>query len=87
MCLYPGDAGSEGPAGRYSSFVEIQTQSGDLLRRSVPENGKGFGICELTKYGWGAPTKYGHISLTTPDSPTTDELKVIDSILGSITKL
>lgn len=87
MCLYPGDAGSEGPSGRYTSYVEIQTQSGDLLRRSTPENGKGYGICELSKYGWGAPTKYGHIGLTVLENPAAEELQVIDTILGSLTHL
>lgn len=87
MCLYPGDAGSEGPAGRYTAYVEIQTQSGDLLRRSTPENGKGFGICELSKYGWGAPTKYGHIGLTVPNEVQEADLKIIDEILSSLKKI
>lgn len=87
MCLYPGDAESEGPAGHYTSYVELTTASGDKLRRSTPKDGKGFGICQLTQYGWGAPTLYGHIGLTVPNSPTPEDLMVIDNILSSLTKI
>lgn len=87
MCLYPGDAESEGPAGHYTSYVELTTASGDKLRRSTPKDGKGFGICQLTQYGWGAPTLYGHIGLTIPNSPTPEDLTVIDNILSSLTKI
>lgn len=87
MCLYPGDVESEGPSGRYSSYVELTTASGDKLRRSTPKDGKGFGICQLTQYGWGAPTLYGHIGLTVPSSPTPEDLTVIDNILSSLIKI
>lgn len=87
MCLYPGDADFEGPAGRYSAFVELTTKSGDKFRRSTPESGTGFAVCYLTQYGWGAPTVYGHIGLTTPANPTAQDLVVLDAILTSFTKL
>ena len=87
MCLYPGDPDFEGPAGRYTTYVGIVTQSGDKLRRSSPESGSGFGICQETQYGWGAPTLYGHIGLTTPANPSDAMLKELDAILASITKL
>jgi hypothetical protein len=87
MCLYPGDAEFEGPAGRYTTYVEITTKSGDKLRRSTPETGKGFGLCHLTAYGWGTPTLYGHIGLTTPSNPSAAMLKELDTVIASITKL
>jgi len=87
VCLYPGDADVEGPSSRYIKYIEITTNSGDKLRRSTPENGQGFGICQLTQYGWGAPTLYGHISLTVPNNPTPEMLKEIDEILTSLTKI
>ncbi len=87
VCLYPGDANTEGPSARYNKYIEITTNSGDKLRRSTPEEGPGFGICQLTQYGWGAPTLYGHISLTVPNNPTDKMLKEIDEILASLTKI
>lgn len=87
ICLFPGDADVEGPSSRYIKYVGITTNSGDQLRRSTPENGQGFGICQLTQYGWGVPTLYGHISLTVPNNPTSEMLKEIDAILTSITKI
>lgn len=87
VCLYPGDAETEGPSSRYVQYVEITTNSNDQLRRSTPENGQGFGICQHTQYGWGAPTLYGHISLTVPNNPTPEMIKEIDGILVSITKI
>lgn len=86
-CLYPGDPDQEGPSGRYSSFVELTTKSGDKLRRSTPQTGSGFGICQLTQYGWESPTLYGHISLKVPATPTPQMLQEVDNILSSLTKL
>ncbi|MEI8232478.1 MAG: hypothetical protein WCG44_01920 [bacterium] len=87
VCLYPGDPDSEGPSARYTSFVEIVNQSGDKFRRSTPISGKGFGLCQLTQYGWGAPTLYGAISLVTPSSPTPLDLTTLDTILASLKKI
>ena len=87
VCLYPGDADFEGHSSRYNKYIEITTNSGDKLRRSTPENGQGFSICQSTQYGWGVPTLYGHISLTVPNNPTPEMLKEIDEILSSITKI
>ena len=87
ICLFPGDTDVEGPSSRYIKYIEITTNSGDKLRRSTPENGQGFGICQLTQYGWGVPTIYGHISLTIPNNSTPEMLKEIDAILTSLTKI
>lgn len=87
ICLFPGDTDVEGPSSRYIKYVGITTNSGDQLRRSIPENGQGFGICQLTQYGWGVPTLYGHISLTIPNNSTPEMLKEIDEILTSLTKI
>lgn len=87
ICLYPGDPDQEGPSGRYSSFIELTTKSGDKLRRSTPQTGPGFGICQLTQYGWGEPTLYGAIGLKVPAVPTPEMLQEIDNILLSLTKL
>jgi hypothetical protein len=88
-CLYPGDADIEGeaPSARYTKYVEITTNSGDRLRRSSSEGGQGFGVCQHTQYGWGAPTLYGYISIITPNNPTPEMIKEIDEILASITKI
>jgi len=87
VCLFPGDPDSEGPSARYTNFVEIANQSGDKFRRATPTNGKGFALCQLTQYGWGAPTLYGAFSLITPPSPTDNDLSTIDTILASLTKI
>lgn len=86
VCLYPGDPDSEGPSGRYEEFVEITTKSGDLLRRSWTGTG-GFAICHKTQYGWNAPTLFGHISIKTPTSYTTQMIEEIDQILASFTRI
>jgi hypothetical protein len=87
VCLFTGDADSEGPSARYTSFVEIVNLSGDKFRRAKPASGNGFGVCQLTQYGWGAPTLYGAISLKTPSSPSASDLSIIDEILSSLTKI
>lgn len=87
VCLFPGDADTEGPSSRYTQFVEITTKSGDQFRRSTPENSQGFGICQHTQYGWGAPSLYGHIGLTIPSNSTEEMLKQIDKILASFEKI
>ncbi|KKU15212.1 MAG: hypothetical protein UX21_C0005G0008 [Microgenomates group bacterium GW2011_GWC2_45_8] len=87
VCLFPGNPDSEGPSARYIAYVEITNRSGDKFRRVTPENGKGFGLCQLSQYNWNTPTFYGAISLKTPTSPTTEELNTIDNILASLTKL
>lgn len=89
ICLFPGDPDVEGPAGRYTAGVDITTKSGDKLRRTTTENSQkpGFGVCQLTQYGWGAPTLYGSISIQTPANPTVTQLTIIDNILASLTKL
>lgn len=90
VCLYPGDADSEGPSARYDSFKEITAKSGDKLRRSWTGSeltAKYYTICHLTQYGWGAPTLFGAIGIKTPTPPTADGLAVLDQILASFTRL
>ena len=86
-CLYPGDADSEGPSARYTHYIEITTASGDKLRRSWNEPEVGYGLCQLTQYGWGAPTLYGHISLKTANPLSEVEQNTLDTILRSIKKI
>jgi len=86
VCLYPGDADFEGPSARYEEFVEITTKSGDLLRRSWT-GGSGFAICQKTQYGWNAPSLFGHISISTPASYSSQEISEIDKILASFNKI
>lgn len=83
VCLFPGDPDSEGPSGRYANFKDITTQSGDKLRRVWDDPAKGFGLCQLTQYGWGTPIIYGHVSLKTPPNPSAADLNTIDAILSS----
>ena len=83
VCLYAGDADQEGPSVRYTSFVEIKTKSGATLRRGTPESGSGYGICELTQYGWSNPTLFGAISVKV-GSPA--DLPTLDQILASFDK-
>lgn len=87
-CLYPGDIDVEGPSSRFTSFVAITTQTGDMLRRGTSDNGTGFTICEKQgTNGYGQPTSFGHISITTPASPTISMIAEIDSILSSLKKI
>lgn len=87
-CLYPGDADVEGPSSRFVSFVAITTQTGDLLRRGVPEGGGGFTVCEKQgSNSYGQPTSFGHISITTPANPSASIIVEIDSMLASLKKI
>lgn len=85
ICLFPGDADVEGPSARFTEFTDITTKSGNMFRR-VSSTGTGFGVCEKTQYGWGEPTTYGAISISTPSSVDPAVVKVIDGILSSIVK-
>ncbi len=85
-CLYPGDPDSEGPSSRYTSFIEIVTNSGDLFRRSWSGTTTAFAICQRTEYGWGAPTLYGSISFKVPAGYTTEMIAEMDAILASLAK-
>ena len=90
VCLYPGDADTEGPSARYDAYKEITGKSGDLFRRSWTGDemtSKGFGICHKSQYGWGAPTLYGHISFIAPQDKTRPMLDEMDAILASLTKI
>lgn len=84
ICLFPGDADFEGPSARYDYYQGITTRSGDKLRRAWTTGSGGFAICQLTDYGWNAPTLYGHISVTTPTSTNEDTLNLLDAVLTSL---
>lgn len=86
VCLFPGDPDSEGPSSRYTNFKDITTQSDDKLRRVWDDPAKGFGLCQLTQYGWGTPIIYGHVALKTPPNPSAADLNTIDAILSSFKK-
>jgi len=87
-CLYPGDPDQEGPSSRFASFVGITTATGDKLRRGKADGGgTGFTVCELQSGGYGQPTGFGHISVSTPAVPTQAVLVQIDSILSSLKKI
>jgi hypothetical protein len=89
-CLYPGDADIEGPSARYDSYKEVTSEDGDLLRRSWTGDelaSKGYGICQKTQYGWGAPSLFGSISFTTPTAKSRVMLDEMDAILASIKKI
>lgn len=87
-CLYPGDPDVEGPSSRFTSFVNITTATGDKLRRGTSEGGgTGFTVCQLQSGGYGQPTSFGHISITSPTVPAQTVLDQIDSILSSLKKL
>ena len=86
VCLFPGDPDSEGPSARYTNFKDLTTQSNDQLRRVWDDPAKGFGLCQLTQYGWGTPIIYGHVSLKTPANPSAADLNTIDTVLSSFKK-
>lgn len=86
VCLYPGDAPFEGPSQTYMTFVELTTIDGLKLRRSS-SSGSGFTVCQFAYEAWQAPTPYGHVSIKTPNNPTTEELANIDTILKTLKKL
>lgn len=87
VCLYPGDPDFEGPSSRYESFFELQTRDGFLLRRSGNKNGTGYSVCQKNSEGdFGAPTSYGHISLSLPINFDQNKLTEIDSIITSLQK-
>lgn len=87
QCLYPGDPDAE-MATRYTTFTEITTQSGGKLRRSGT-GATAFTICEkpLGNTAYGLPTTFGHISVTTPASPTPAMMAEIDGILATLKKI
>lgn len=86
-CLYPGDAPSE-MAQTFSSFVEITNPNGFVFRRGTNVTSGGFTVCQKNSTGgsFGAPTIFGHISITTPANPSDNIMTEIDSILASLNK-
>jgi hypothetical protein len=89
-CLYEGDADIEGPSARYDDYKEITSQDGDSFRRSWTGTelaASGYGICQKTQYGWGAPSLYGSISFVTPAVKSSQMLNEMDEILASIRKI
>lgn len=87
VCLFPGDPDLEGPSSRYDYFEDITTKSNDQFRR-VWSTGSftGYGLCQLTQYGWGVPTSYGHISIKANAVPNNQQVTVLDNVLASFTK-
>lgn len=88
-CLYPGDPPSE-MAQTYTSFVEINSPNGFVFRRSGGEvsNGKrGWTLCQKgDEEFFGAPTIFGHISISGPATTDAAILAEVDSIIASFKK-
>lgn len=86
-CLYPGDPDVEGPSSRFTKFIEFTVQSGELMRKSSNDI-KGFTVCEKQGVnGYGAPTSFGHVSITLPATTTQAVLTEIDAIVASLKKI
>lgn len=88
-CLFPGDAPSE-MAQTFSKFVEIINPNGFIFRRgSTSDSDTGWTLCEKSTNAssFGAPTQFGHISITTPVNPSAAVMSEIDSIFASIKKI
>lgn len=85
MCLYPGDADTEGPSSRFTSFVAITTLSGNLLRRVEGGPQSAISICEKQKFGWEQPTSFGAISYLVPGRDP-EILKIMDAMITSLKK-
>lgn len=85
LCLYPGDLDVEGPSVRYTTYVVIKTQDGDVFRRSGVEKPTGYTICRMQDDGsYIQPTNFGHISYAFPDDYQVDILSEMDSIISSL---
>lgn len=88
-CLYPGDPPSEF-AQTYTSFVEITTPEGLIFRRSGGElanNKRAWTLCQKGAEGsFGAPTEFGHISISGPAATNAGIIAEIDSIIASFKK-
>jgi hypothetical protein len=84
-CLYPGDAPQE-MAQNFTSYVEISNPNGFIFRRSSTGL-SGWTVCQKGSEGsFGAPTIFGHISITAPVTPDATIVAEIDSILTSLNK-
>lgn len=84
QCLYSGDPDVEGPSSKYTMFTEITAKTGEFLRKGSNDT-KGFTLCEKQDAnGFGAPTSFGHISITLPSIVSPSVMTEIDEILSSI---
>lgn len=88
ICLYPTDTPMEGPSSSYDTFVELTTQSGDVMRRSSTVGSKGFTVCmKSPTYGnFQQPTIFGHMSIKTDLTPDPKVLAEIDTMIASLKK-
>lgn len=92
MCLYPGDPDFEGPSSHYTTFAELKTKDGTLLRRSGTDEaayqGKfGFTACQKNSEGdFGQPTSYGHIGYSVPAVFDKEVLLEMDAMISSLKK-
>ncbi len=91
FCLYPGDADFEGPSNRLTSFVQIVSDRGLNLRRSIVENGESnnasyWTICSQSKESekYTSVSGFGSSHYSTPLDPDEETLKIMDRIMGSI---
>ena len=93
ICLYPGDADTEGPNSRFDNFVTITNAAGNQFRRSgttaTSGTKRGFTVCQKSEaYGnFQQPTNFGHTSYTTPLTPDDAILKEMDTMIASLKKI
>lgn len=87
-CLYPEDPPSE-MAQTYSKFVQISNPNGFVFRRgSSSDTDTGWTVCQKNSQdgSFGAPTVFGHISITVPQVTDATVMAEIDSIFTFIKK-
>jgi hypothetical protein len=90
QCLYPGDPTPDHPfVSSYTAYEEIVGSDGKLYRRSssgVSDGKMPYTVCQKSTDTYGAPTSFGHISITAPATPNASILKEIDGIIASLKK-
>jgi hypothetical protein len=88
QCIYPSDPTPEGPSSSFIGFVEFTSTDSIVFRRGWLEvSPKNYSVCQKSQYGFGAPTSFGHISYTTPNSPDANTLSEMDKIITSLKKI
>lgn len=86
-CIYPGGTPSE-MAQTFSSFVEIINPNGFVFRRGATGSAGSWTVCQKNTVdgSFGAPTIFGHTSITTPANADASVMAEIDGILASLKK-
>ncbi len=88
-CLYPGDADAI-MAQKFTDFVGINGQENQYRRSWNKDNSKStisYTICQKANdNSYGSPTKFGAISVQSPNPGDESTLAEIDSIIASLQK-